>query len=162
MTPCLNAPKQQTQTSPVPGGQGECVSVSGVVDSKVHGGLVESLLAAASKEEELISELLGAITRNDQGKVMALVAEIATNRGATKGSEAAVAEERTKPPQAKYENKLLEAISREEILLELLVAAVVAGAQSKLFSLCRTLSENRKRFDPEFKKKQIKLIELEL
>ncbi len=162
MTPCLNAPGHQTQTSPVSGGQGGCVPVSGVADSKVHGGLVESLLAAATKEDQLISELLGAITRNARGKVMAVAEAIVANRGATKETQAAVAGERARFSRAKYEDKLLEAISREEIILELLVAAVVAGERSKLFSLCRTLAENRKKFDPEFKKKQTKTNELDL
>lgn len=162
MTTCLNAPGHQTQTSPVPGGQDGCVSVSGQSDAGSNCGLMETLLAAASREDELVSELLGAITRNARGKVMALAATITANRGATKVTEAAVAKERAKFPHAKYEDKLLEAISREEILLESLVAAVVRGERAKLFSLCRALAENRKQFDPEFKKKQKKPNELNL
>jgi hypothetical protein len=162
MTACVKASRHQTQPSTDSGGQGECVSVSGQSEVAIHGGLVETLLAAASREDELISELLGAITRNARRKVMALAAAITANRGATKETEAAVAEERAKFPQAKYEDKLLEAISREEIILESLVAADVRGERAKLFSLCRALAENRKQFDPEFKKKQIKLIELDL
>lgn len=152
MTPCLNAPKHQTQPSTVPGGQAGCVPVSDQCDAAIHGGLMETLLAAASREDELISELLGAITRNARSKVLELATAITANRGATKETEAAVAGERAKLPQARYEDKLLEAISREENLLESLVAAVVGGERSKLFGLCRTLAENRKQFDPEFKK----------
>lgn len=161
MTACVKASRHQTQPSTDSGGQGECVSV-GQTEVAIHGGLMETLLAAASREDELISELLGAITRNARGKVIALAAAITANRGATKETEAAVAEERTSLPQVKYEDKLLEAISREEILIESLVAAVVGGERAKLFSLCRSLAENRKQFDPVFKKKQIKLKELDL
>ena len=158
MTPCLNEPKHQTQPSTDSGGQGECVSVSGQSEVTIHAGLVETLLAAATRENELVTKLLRAFVRNDGQGVLAVATAIAISRGGfpTDGVlpevEASVTGHTGMPRPDAYRDKLLVAIQREEILLESLVAAVVGGKRAKLFSLCRNLADNRKQFDPDFRR----------
>lgn len=143
----MHAPRQQAQPSPDSGGQGRRVRVFGESDHGIHGGLVEALLVAADAEDEVVLQLLRSLVRDDLRRVAELAAVIAAGRGNSQGPCVSL------PPRpVAYENKLLAAIHREEILLDLIAAASARREQPKLFSLCRKLCENRKGFDPEFRR----------
>lgn len=132
------------------------VPVSSVTDSsaapQLHGGLLETLLAAAAGEDELVTKLLNAQIRGDRPGLVILASAIAKHRGLSKGNAAPEAGGHPLPSTSLYENQLLSAIHREEILLDSIAAASARGEQPKLFSLCRKLCDNRKRFDAEFRR----------
>ena len=114
--------------------------------------MLESLLSAAAGEDEKVSQLLEAFVRDEKGRVEELAGLIVADRkGASGGTDASKYDPSSR--SVTYQDKLLAAIHREEMLLDMLVAASVRGERLKLFRLCRELTTNRKRFDREFRRK---------
>jgi hypothetical protein len=148
----MNDSRNAAQPSPDFGGQGKRGPVSGH-STQIHGGLLETLLAAAGSEDELVTELLLASLRDERPRMVKLARAIAEHRGVFQENEPPVAAGCHAQRQVRYKDKLLAAIHREEILLDALAAASARGVPPKLFSLCRELCDNRKRFDPEFHRK---------
>lgn len=115
--------------------------------------MLETLLAAALSEDELVTKLLQASLRGDRSGTVKLARAIAEHRGVIKEQAEPVAGAPHATHKVRYEDKLLAAIHREEVLLELLIAASARDERPTLFSLCRELTKNRKSFDPEFHRK---------
>lgn len=152
-TPWMNEPRQQAQSSHSSSGQDQGKPVAVGSDVKIHGSLLETLLASATRENELVTELLNAYSLEKFGRVTALAVEIAQNSGwnpeDSKPEQPETYPAATQDPtQACYEDKRLEAIYREEILIESLVRAVAKMDRPILLGICRELAKNRKRFDP--------------
>lgn len=148
----MHAPIQRTQLSPGIVGRGGDVPSLGAGMSKIHSGMLESLLSAAAGEDARVSQLLQAFDRDDIGRVEELARLIAVDRQEASGC---TDESKGNPPSRSvtYQDKLLAAIYREEILLDRIIAASVRGERPQLFRLCRELTANRKRFDREFRRK---------
>jgi len=129
-------------------------------ERKIHGTLLETLLSAASREDELISQLLDALGRDDRRRVVALATTITSNRSRNSGdgisprADIPVTGDSVMPRNVAYQDKLLAAIYQEEILIEALVTAIAIGESAKLFRLCHDLDENRKCIHSTIKPKE--------
>lgn len=151
MQPCVKASRHLPQSFHLRGGQGRRAPASRVQDAGIHGGLLEPLLAAAVTEDELVCQLLRAHSHGERGRVAELARRIAGERDqVNRSGRSKVKSPHTEP--VIYQNKLLSAIHREEILLDSIAAASARGERSALSRLCRELTANRKRFDPEFRR----------
>lgn len=149
----MNDSRKPAQSSRPSGGQGKRGQVSGNSTPPIHGGILESLLAAALREDELVTKLLQASLRGDRSRTVKLARAIAELRGALKEHSVPADGVPHGTHRVRYEDKLLAAIHREEVLLESLVAASARDERPTLFGLCRQLTKNRKSFDPEFHRK---------
>lgn len=149
----MNDSRKPSLPSRPSGGLGKSGPVSGTSAPQVHGGLLETLLVAAVSGDELVTKLLQASLRGDQSMTVKLAKAVAEHRGVLQEQAATASSARHAARTVRYEDKLLAAIHREEILLDSVAAASVRGERSKLFRLCRELTLNRKRFDPEFRGK---------
>lgn len=150
----------QSTPSPRDERRGRRASVPIGFEGKIFGTLLETLLSAASKEDEMVSQLLDAFGRDDRRRVVALATTITSNRGRISGdgisprTDIPVIGDLVKPRHVAYRDKLLAAIHREEILLESLVTATAQGDRTKLYRLCHDLAENRKGIHPTIKPKK--------
>jgi hypothetical protein len=149
----MNDSRKPAQSSRLSGGQGKRGPVSGSSKPPIQGGILESLLAAALSEDELVTQLLQASLRGDRSRTVKLARAIAEHCGALREHSVSAASATHGTCRVHYEDKLLAAIHREEILLESLIAASARDERPTLFRLCRELTENRKCFDPEFRRK---------
>jgi hypothetical protein len=152
----MNDYRRQAQSSRLSGGQGKRGPVSGNSTPQIHGCILETLLAAAVSEDELVINLLQASLRSDRARTLKLARAIAEHRGVHQENAAPVAGECHAARKVRYEDKLLAAIHREEILIESLIAASARDDRPTLFSICRDLAKNRKSFDLEFRRNTIK------
>jgi hypothetical protein len=148
----MHAPIQRTQLFLSIEGRGGGVPSLAAGMSKIHSGMLESLLSAAAGEDARVSQLLEAFDLDDLGRVEELARLIAVDRQEASGF---TDESKSNPPSRSvtYQDKLLAAIYREEMLLDKIIAASVRGERPQLFRLCHELTTNRKRFDREFRRK---------
>jgi hypothetical protein len=93
----MNDSRKPAQSSRHSGGQGKRSSVSGRSKAEIHVGLLETLLAAAGSEVELVTEFLLASLHGDRPGMVKLAKAITGHCGVFQGTAAAVAAERHAP-----------------------------------------------------------------